>query len=58
MWYVSSGKVVTIALNTSALTEEEAIEFIKKTEQETGVPATDVIRYGTDKMGQLVEGLL
>lgn len=53
-----AAKVVAIALNTSALTEEEAIEFIKKTEQETGVPATDVIRYGTDKIGQLVEGLL
>ena len=51
-------KVITIALNTSALSEEEALAFIQKTEEETGVPATDLIRFGTEKLGQVVTALL
>ena len=47
-------KVMAIALNTSALSEEEALAFIQKTEEETGVPATDLIRFGTEKLGALV----
>ena len=30
--------------------EEDVIEFIKNTEKNTGLPATDVIRYGGEKI--------
>ena len=43
-------KVIGVALNTTLMTDEEAKKFIKKTEKETGLPATDVIRYGGDKI--------
>lgn len=44
-------KVSGIALNTSALTEEQAKKVIQKIETETGVATTDVVRYGCDKIG-------
>ena len=47
-------KVIGIALNTLLMTDEVAKEFIKKTEEETGLPATDVIRYGGDKIFSLL----
>ena len=43
-------KVIGIALNTTLMTEEAAKEFIKKTGEETGLPVTDVVRYGGDKI--------
>jgi uncharacterized NAD-dependent epimerase/dehydratase family protein len=43
-------KVVAIALNTRALSEEEAQEEIRKAEHETGLPATDAVRYGAAKI--------
>ena len=43
-------KVIGIALNTTLMTDEAAKEFIKKTEEETGLPTTDVVRYGGDKI--------
>ena len=43
-------KVIGIALNTTLMTDEAAKEFIKKTEEETGLPVTDVVRYGGDKI--------
>jgi uncharacterized NAD-dependent epimerase/dehydratase family protein len=43
-------KVVAIALNTKTLSEEEAQEAIRKAEQETGLPATDAVRYGAEKI--------
>ncbi len=43
-------KVIGIALNTILMTDEAAKEFIKKTEEETGLPVTDVVRYGGDKI--------
>lgn len=38
-------KVVGISLNTFGMSDEEAREEIKKAEFETGLPATDVVRY-------------
>ena len=48
-------KVIGIALNTSRLSLDEAKESIKKVENETGLPTTDVIRFGVEK---LMQGLL
>lgn len=50
-------KVIGIALNTSALSNEEAMKFIAKTQSETGIPTFDLVRYGTDSMGELINRL-
>lgn len=42
--------VVGIALNTAHLNEDEALEAIRQAEDETGLPCTDVIRYGADQL--------
>ena len=47
-------KVVGLALVTSHLSEQEALEVIKQAEEETGLPATDVWRFGP---GKLVDAL-
>ena len=49
-----STKVIGVALNTTLMTDEAAKEFIEKTEKETGLPATDVVRYGGDKIFSLL----
>lgn len=38
-------KVVSISLNTFGMTDEEAREEVQKAEFETGLPATDVVRW-------------
>ena len=48
-------KVIGIALNTAKLSLEEARESIRKVEKETGLPVTDVIRFGVEK---ITKGLL
>ena len=37
------------------LTEDEAREAIEAAERETGLPATDVIRFGADKLVDVIE---
>lgn len=49
-----NSKVVGISLMTSHLSEQEAYDEIKRIEDETGLPATDVIRFGA---GKLVDAL-
>ena len=46
----ASVPVVGIALNTRNFDEETAQEAIAKIETETGLPCTDVIRFGGDKL--------
>lgn len=48
--WIAPGKVVAVALNTYDLDDAAAKDAIKKAEAETGLPATDVIRYGVDKI--------
>jgi uncharacterized NAD-dependent epimerase/dehydratase family protein len=43
-------KVVGLALVTHGLSEQEALDAIKKAEDETGLPATDVMRFGAEKL--------
>jgi len=49
---LTPAKTIGIALNTSKLSEEEAIAMIEKLEKETGLPVTDVVRYGAEKLGK------
>ncbi|MEO0454959.1 MAG: DUF1611 domain-containing protein [Cyanobacteria bacterium P01_A01_bin.114] len=44
----ASAKVVAIALNTHGVSQAEAQAEIEKITQETGLPCTDVIRFGAD----------
>jgi uncharacterized NAD-dependent epimerase/dehydratase family protein len=47
-------KVVGLALVTNHLSEQEALAAIKQAEEETGLPATDIWRFGP---GKLVDAL-
>ncbi|MBR4673207.1 MAG: DUF1611 domain-containing protein [Victivallales bacterium] len=49
-----AAKVVGISLNTSHLSDEEAKAYIAKTEAETGLPTTDPVRYGVEKLTDAV----
>jgi uncharacterized NAD-dependent epimerase/dehydratase family protein len=43
-------KVVAIALNTSAMDEATARAAVKQAEDETGLPATDAVRFGAENI--------
>jgi uncharacterized NAD-dependent epimerase/dehydratase family protein len=43
---------VGIALNTFGMTDSQSLQKIKEVEAKTGLPATDVIRYGAEKLGR------
>ena len=47
-------KVVAIALNTHHLKEKEADAAIHQIQTETGLPCTDVIRYGADPIVEAI----
>jgi uncharacterized NAD-dependent epimerase/dehydratase family protein len=51
-----SSKVVGIALNCSHLTETEARTAVEEIGQETGLPTTDVVRFGADRLLDAVSG--
>nr|WP_248277391.1 DUF1611 domain-containing protein [Brasilonema octagenarum] len=42
--------VVGISLNTKNLDESQALDAVAQTETETGIPCTDPIRFGVDKL--------
>jgi uncharacterized NAD-dependent epimerase/dehydratase family protein len=48
--YMRPAKVVGISVNCAHLSREKAEQYIKKLEQETGLPTTDVILFGSDKL--------
>lgn len=50
-------KVIGVSLNTQELPEEEAKEEIKKIEVETGLPTTDPIRFGCEKLVRALDFL-
>jgi uncharacterized NAD-dependent epimerase/dehydratase family protein len=50
-------QVIGISLNTQELSEHEAKEEIKKIENETGLPATDPIRFGCKKLVEALDFL-
>jgi uncharacterized NAD-dependent epimerase/dehydratase family protein len=45
-----NSKVVGISLITRGLSLQQAEEAIRRTEDETGLPTTDVLRFGPDKL--------
>ena len=49
---LTGAKCIGIALNTFGMNEEEARKKIIEIEIETGLPTTDVIRYGVEKLGR------
>jgi len=51
---LTQAKCVGVSLNTFGMTEEEALRTIREVEEETGLPATDVIRYGPEKLGKAI----
>ena len=53
--WTTGGKVVGVALMTLGLNEHDARDAIARMELETGLPCTDVVRYGA---GRLVDAVL
>lgn len=49
---LSTTKTIGIALNTTQLSEADAKEMILRLEKETGLPVTDVVRFGAEKLGK------
>jgi uncharacterized NAD-dependent epimerase/dehydratase family protein len=45
-----SSKVVGLSLITYHLNEQEALDAVKQVEDETGLPATDVLRFGAEPL--------
>ena len=43
-------KVLGIALMTIGMSDQEAGDAVKQVEDETGLPATDVLRFGAGKL--------
>ena len=51
-------KVIGIALNCVDLDDDGARAAIRRTEADTGLPATDVVRFGPDKLADAIEAIL
>ena len=47
--------MIGLALNCFDLSDTEAREAVRQAEAETGLPATDVVRFGTDKLVDAVQ---
>ncbi len=54
---IKPAKVIGIALNCFDLSEEETVKAIKDIEKELGLPATDVVKYGPDKLVDAITNL-
>lgn len=52
---IKPAKVIGLALNCFDLSEKEALEAIDAAEVETGLPATDVVRYGAEKLVDVIQ---
>ncbi|WP_299003175.1 DUF1611 domain-containing protein [uncultured Shewanella sp.] len=48
--YMRKSKVVAISVNCEGMGTDEAEKYLIKVEQETGLPATDVILFGASKL--------
>jgi uncharacterized NAD-dependent epimerase/dehydratase family protein len=55
MGWLRPAPIVGIALNTYELDEASALDEIRRAEEETGLPATDCVRFGA---GKLIDALL
>ncbi len=52
---IKPAKVIGLALNCFDVSESAARDAIRATEAETGLPATDVVRFGADKLVDAVQ---
>jgi uncharacterized NAD-dependent epimerase/dehydratase family protein len=48
--YVRPSKVLGIVLNTTGLNDDQARLALLEAQQETGLPANDPLRFGTDNL--------
>ena len=55
---VFPSRVVAIALNTYELAEDAATAAVAEAERETGLPATDVVRFGSDRILEAMKEML
>ncbi len=51
-------KVVGIALNTVGLDDDGARAAVERVEADLGLPATDVVRFGPDRLADVIETIL
>ena len=52
---IKPAKVIGLALNCFDLSEDAAHEAVCQAEAETGLPATDVVRFGADKLVDAIQ---
>ena len=43
-------QVIGISVNTQNMNEAEAVDYLRQLEQEHALPATDPLRFGADKL--------
>jgi uncharacterized NAD-dependent epimerase/dehydratase family protein len=55
---INPSKVVGIVLNCADMTEEEAHRAVEKAQDETGLPVTDVIKFGVERIVTALEEML
>jgi uncharacterized NAD-dependent epimerase/dehydratase family protein len=55
---VKPAKVIGVSINTFGLAEQEAHAAVDRAAQETGLPATDPIRYGVGPLVDAVEAFV
>ncbi len=55
---INPSRVVGIALNCADMNENQAREAVLNAEKETGLPATDVVKFGADKIVAVIEEML
>lgn len=54
---VKPTRVVGISLNCFHLSDAEAQEEIRRTEEDTGLPATDVVKFGAGKLVEAIQSV-
>ncbi|MEI6079883.1 MAG: DUF1611 domain-containing protein [bacterium] len=47
---IHKSKIVGISLNCHDMSDDEAMKIIKQTEKETGLPTTDPVKFGVEKL--------
>lgn len=50
-------KVVGISLNTSAMSDEEALDYCRQTEERMGLPTVDPFRHGAERLADALAAL-
>ena len=52
---LTSARTIGVCLNSKGMPEEAAQAQLKAIEEETGLPATDVLRYGTEVLAGIIQ---